>query len=404
MAKRDDKWVTLRSNNRNKSSLVQSWLRTKATGFKDYRKIMDMRANASNNTVFADDKGNIAYWHGNFVPIRDKRLNWSKVIDGSISATEWKGLHPVKKLVHSYNPPNGWLQNCNSTPYTAAAENSPERSDYRPYMAPDGENFRGINAVRVLNKQETFTIDDVIAAGYDRYLSAFEILIPALIKVYEKDLVQQNPLYEKLREPIAILKAWDFYSDEKSIATTLAIEWAQRLDNSIQRVYIDEGQTDQVENTVRFAANATTDQVLPQLLVVLQELEAKFGTWQVPWGELNRFQRLTGDINSRFDDQQPSWPVGNCSAVWGCLPAYKSDYTVVSKKRYGNNGNSFVCVVEFGPTIKAKSLLAGGESGDPASPHFKDQAERYSKGIFKEVLFYKEEVKKNAEREYHPGE
>ena len=404
MAKRDDKWVTLRSNNRNKASLVQSWLRTKATGFKDYRKIMDMRANASNNTVFADDKGNIAYWHGNFVPVRDKKLNWSKVIDGSISATEWKGLHPVKKLVHSYNPPNGWLQNCNSTPYTAAAENSPKRSDYRPYMAPDGENFRGINAVRVLNKKDVFSIDDVIAAGYDRYLAAFEILIPALIRVYEKDLDQQNPLYGRLREPIAILKAWDFYSVEKSIATTLAIEWAQRLDNSIQRVYIDEGQTDQIENTVRFAANATTDQVLPQLLEVLQELEAKFGTWQVSWGQLNRFQRLTGDINSKYDDQQPSWPVGNCSSVWGCLPAYKSDYPVGNKKRYGNNGNSFVCVVEFGPTIKAKSLLAGGESGDPASPHFKDQAERYSKGIFKEVLFYKEEVKKNAEREYHPGE
>jgi acyl-homoserine lactone acylase PvdQ len=86
------------------------------------------------------------------------------------------------------------------------------------------------------------------------------------------------------------------------------------------------------------------------------------------------------------------------------LPSYTSRYFNGSKKRYGVNGNSFICAVEFGKKIKAKSLLAGGESGDVNSKHFFDQGEMYSKGQFKEVLFYKDDVIKHAERTYHPGQ
>jgi acyl-homoserine-lactone acylase len=63
-----------------------------------------------------------------------------------------------------------------------------------------------------------------------------------------------------------------------------------------------------------------------------------------------------------------------------------------------------ICAIEFGKKVKAKSLLAGGESGDISSKHFGDQAEMYTKGIFKEVLFYKEDVMKHVEKTYHPGE
>ncbi|MDZ7880774.1 MAG: penicillin acylase family protein [Saprospiraceae bacterium] len=90
MAKRDGKWVSLKSHNRSMNSLIQSWKRTKAKGFEDYKTLMDLKENTSNSTVFADNKGNIAFWHGNFVPIRDKKLNWSQLIDGSIASTEWQ--------------------------------------------------------------------------------------------------------------------------------------------------------------------------------------------------------------------------------------------------------------------------------------------------------------------------
>ena len=404
MAKRDDKWISLKSNNRSMKSLEQSWTRTKAKGFEDYKKAMDLKANTSNNTVYADKEGNIAYWHGNFIPIRDKKLNWSKVMDGTTSATQWKGLHNVSETVHSYNPMNGWLQNCNSTPYSVAGVNSPKEENYLPYMAPDGESFRGLNAVRLLSKGSNYTLDKVIADGYDTKLTAFEFLIPALIASFEKNIKTVDPLYNELIAPISLLKNWDYYAKENSIATTLAIEWADKLDPIIQKVYIDEGELDQVENTVIFAKNAKPDQLLPQLQLVLNELKAKFGTWEIPWGEINRFQRTSGDIDLVYSDAKESLPIGNGPALWGSLPAYKSSYQTNTKKRYGFNGNSFVCAVEFGPKIKAKSLLAGGNSGDPKSKHFYDQADRYRKGQFKEVLFYKEEVQKNAERTYHPGE
>ena len=108
-----------------------------------------MKANTSNNTVYADAEGNIAYWHGNYVPVRNKNYDWSKPVDGATAATEWQGLHSVDDIVHVINPINGWLQNCNSTPFTVAGDQSPKRENFPRYMAPDGENFRGINAVNM---------------------------------------------------------------------------------------------------------------------------------------------------------------------------------------------------------------------------------------------------------------
>lgn len=404
MAKRDDKWLSLKSYNRSVVSLIQSWKRTKAKGFEEYKQVMALKANTSNNTVFADNKGNIAYWHGNYIPKRDNQYNWAKPVDGSIAATEWKGLHAVDETVHLYNPVNGWLQNCNSTPFSVAGLNSPKRENYPPYMAPDGENFRGVNAVRVLDREKKYTIDKVIQAGYDTYLSAFEILIPALIKTFEHEVKANDSLYNQLKAPIEVLKKWDYHSSEHSVATTLAVEWAQKLSPVIQRLYIDQGETDQVENTKRFVANATVAQLMPPLVTVVNDLTKKFGTWEVAWGEINRFQRLNGDLQAKYNDNEPSVPVGFASALWGSLPSYNSRYYQGTSKRYGVGGNSFICAVEFGKKIKAKSLLAGGESGDPSSKHFNDQLLMYTKGKFKDVLFYKEDVLKNAEKTYHPGE
>ena len=405
MGKRDENtWISVRSYNRDLNSLMQSWLRTKAKGLEDYKKVMEMKGNTSNNTVFADNKGNIAYWHGNYMPRRDTSYNWGEPVDGSIQATEWKGLHRVDETVHLYNPASGWIQNCNSTPFTASGISSPVKKNYPTYMAPDGENFRGLNAVRVIGKLKQATISDLIAAGYDTYLPAFEILIPALIRTFERDVPVGNVLYNEIAEAISILKKWDYHCDVNSIATTLAVEWGQKLNPVIQRVYIEQGQKDQVESARFFANNAAQEDLLLPMRAVVMELREKFGKWQIPWGEINRYQRLTGNVREVFDDQKTSLPVGFTSATWGCLPSYVSRPMQGTKKRYGVSGNSFVCAVEFGPRIKAKSLLAGGVSKYPSSPHFADQAEMYAKGIFKDVLFYREDVLKYAERSYHPGE
>jgi acyl-homoserine lactone acylase PvdQ len=410
MANRNGQWISVRGYNRALKSLIQSFQRTKAKGLEDYKKNMSLHANTSNNTVFADNKGNIAYWHGDYVPRRDKKFNWSNPVDGTTAATEWKGLHTLDEIVHVYNPKTGWIQNCNSTPYTVSGSSSPKKftesggENYPAYMAPDGENFRGVNAARVLSIENKFTIDKTIAAGYDRKLSAMEILVPALVSSFEKNVLPTDSLYAQLAEPIQTLKKWDYYSAENSVATTLAIEWAEKLTASIRRIYIDEGWDDQVTLVKKFAATATKNELLPPLLAVLKELKTKFGKWQIPWGDINRYQRISSDIAQKYLDDQPSFPVGFASASWGQLPSYNSRYYSGTNKRYGVSGNSFICAVEFGKKIKAKSLLAGGNSGNPSSSHFTDQLEMYTKGQFKDVLFYKEDVLKHAERSYHPGE
>ncbi|HVZ57752.1 MAG TPA: penicillin acylase family protein [Chitinophagaceae bacterium] len=405
MARRNGAYLSLRADNRLASGLIQCWHRTKAHGLADFRKTLALYGNISNNTVFADRDGNIAYWHGNRIPRRDPRYDWSRPVDGSVKATEWQGLHSVEETVHLINPPNGWLQNCNSTPFTCAGANSPRRADYPRYMAPDGENFRGLNAVRVLSESSGYTLDQVIQAGYDRRLAAFEVLVPALVRGFDEQVKPTDTLYAWLAGPVAVLRNWDTRCGEASIATTLAVEWGQRLLPAIFRTpVVEDEEDDQVARFRHYAQTAPARELLDSLLATTRDLQGRFGRWQVPWGEINRFQRISGDMANHFDDRQPSLPVGFASSTWGMLPSYTSRTYPGTQKRYGVNGNSFICVVEFGRTVRAKSLLAGGESGDPHSPHFFDQGSLYSQGQFKDVLFYKPDVLAHAERTYHPGE
>jgi acyl-homoserine lactone acylase PvdQ len=349
--------------------------------------------------VYADDKGNIAYWHGNFVPRRDTSFDWSKPVDGSIKATEWKGLHKLDETIHLYNPASGWIQNCNSTPFTSSGSSSPRKADYPAYMSTEAENFRGINAVRVLSKENSFTPDKLIAAGYDTYLSAFEELVPAAVKALAS-LPASDSLHALLAEPVAILGKWDLHSAANSVATSLAIEWGQTLQSMINGV----NAPDFVTKVSVFAKRAVPQQLLLPLAAAIRNLDRRYGTWNTPWGDINRYQRLTGQLQETYDDNKPSIPSGMAASTWGCLPSFVSRVMDGTKKRYGYNGNSFICAVEFGKTVKAKSLLAGGNSSDPASSHFGDQAEMYTQGKFKDVLFYKPDVLRNAERSYHPGE
>jgi acyl-homoserine lactone acylase PvdQ len=403
LAKKDNRWVAVKHYNRALNSLIQSWTRTKAKGFADYQKVMDLRGNTSNNTVYADRQGNIAYWHGNYMPRRNTLYNWDKPVDGTVRSTEYQGLHTMDETVHVYNPATGWIQNCNSTPFTVSGTASPKKAAFPSYMAPDGENFRGVNAVRVMERGGPFTMDDVIRAGYDTYLAAFEVLVPALVRNFDQHVPRGNQLWQDLHEAIDTLRRWDYHAGLSSVSTALAVEWAQRLNPSIQRVYIDAGEDDQVTATRKWAERAAPEDLMLPLRAVLRDFEERFGTWKMAWGEINRYQRLSGELRLSYDDAKPSLPVPFAASSWGCLPAYASRRMEGTRKRYGFGGNSFVCVVEFGERIRAKSVLAGGPSNNPSSPHFTDQAEMYVQGKFKDVLYYREDVEKHAERVYHPG-
>ena len=383
-------WITVKLMVEHEKALTQSFLRTKTKSYDEFTKVMELKTNSSNNTVFADGDGNIGYFHGNFMPKRDPKFNWAGVVDGSDPATEWQGLHSLDEMIHVHNPATGWIQNCNSTPFTVSGSASPKRKDYPSYMAPDQENARGIHAVRVLENRKGFTVESLIEAAYDSYLTGFEPILPGLLKAYDQ-LATSSPLKAQLKEPIDSLRKWNLRFSVTSVPTTVAVYWGQEMVR-VARAAEDTESPLKVTGAQRLAA----------LAVAVTKLETDFGTWKTGWGEVNRFQRVSGEIVQPFNDSLPSLPVGFASAQWGSLASFGSRF-YGTKKMYGTSGNSFVAAVEFGPRVRAKSVLAGGVSGDPKSPHFSDQAEMYAKGQFKDVLFYREDVEKHAERTYQPG-
>jgi acyl-homoserine lactone acylase PvdQ len=392
----DDKWIATAMMWDPSNALQQAFIRTKTTSYDEFKKMMDYRTNSSNNTVYADADGNIAFFQGNFIPKRDVQFNYENSVDGSNPATDWQGLHSVDESIHLLNPGNGWIQNCNSTPFTSAAEFSPKKEDYPYYMATEPENFRGVHAIKVLTGSNGYTLDKLLQTAYDPYLPAFEKLIPGLVEGFDKS----GKAFGKLKPAVEVLRKWDMRVAKESVGMTLAHYYISAY---LQKGPRPEGLT-MMERVNYFGTSTPHEERLTIFSEVIDKLTTDFGTWEMPWGEVNRFQRLDGSIQQKFDDDKPSIPVGLASGNWGALASYGARGNQGTKKIYGTYGNSFVAVVEFGQKVKAKSILAGGQSSDPASPHFTDQAQRYADVDFKEVAYYREDVEKRAKRTYHPGE
>jgi acyl-homoserine lactone acylase PvdQ len=378
-------------------ALEQSYTRTKTKNYREFRQTMELKANSSNNTIFADADGDIAYFHGNFIPKRDTSFDWTKPVDGSNPATEWKGLHAVAETPQLLNPKSGWLYNTNNWPWSAAGASSPKKEDYPAYVETGGESARGLHAIRVLENKKDFTLDSLIAAAYDSYLTWFEKPLPALLKAWDQ-APAANPLKAKLAAQIELLRKWDLRWSVDSVPTSLAVFWGEDV-----RRRVGAGGRGSGTSPDEAIARAPAGQLLQALAAASDKLTADFGKWQTPWGDINRFQRLTGDIVQPFNDAGPSIPVGFTSAQWGSLASFGARAYTGTKKWYGTSGNSFVAVVEFGDRVRARAVTAGGESGNPASPHFNDQARRYSTGELREVYFYREQLQGHTQRTYHPG-
>jgi acyl-homoserine-lactone acylase len=402
----DGKWVTIRLMQEPVKALMQSYLRTKARTYKDYLQTMQLQANSSNNTIYADADGHIAYFHGNFIPRRDTKFDFTKPVDGSNPATEWQGLLTVEEAPHLLDPSSGYVFNVNDSPWNGAGESSLHRQDYPAYVETGGESARGLHAMRLLQGKKDFTLDSLRAAAYDSYLPWFIKPLSALTRAWA-NLPPNSETKSALAAQIAVLQGWDLRWGVDSVATSLAIFWGQEI---AKAAGLKGGHP--TSNEDDFAPPSVPgDVALKALATASDKMTADFGSWQTPWGEINRFQRLNGDIVQRFDDAKPSTPVGFTSSTWGSLASFGArPYTAQetgratgTKKWYGTGGNSFVAVVEFGDKVHARAVTAGGESGHPQSPHFKDQVERYSTGNLREVYFYRDQLKGHTEREYHPG-
>jgi len=392
------KWVAIRLMQEPLKALTQSYTRTKAKDYKSFRQTMELHTNSSNNTIFADADGDIAYFHGNFIPRRDTKFDWTRPVDGSDPETEWHGLLSVDETPHLLNPASGWLYNTNNWPWSAAGPSSPKREDYPAYVDNGGESARGLHAIRVLQNRKDFTLDSLIAAAFDSYLTWFEKPLPALIKAWD-ETPASNPMKAKTAEQIGLLRAWDLRWSVASVPTSLAVFWGDEVRRRVGGGRRGGGGGSAEGNIEK----APAEQLLQALAAASDKLAADFGSWKTPWGDINRFQRLTGDIVQPFNDSGPSIPVAFTSSQWGSLASFGARAYPGTKKWYGTSGNSFVAVVEFGDTVRAKAVTAGGESGNPSSRHFNDEAKWYATGELRDVYFYRSQLKGHTEREYHPG-
>ncbi len=391
-------WFAVKLMQKPIEQLEQSFLRTKARDYKSFLKTIELYANSSNNTIFADADGDIAYFHGNFIPRRDPRFDFTKPVDGSNPATDWHDTLKVNETPHLLNPKSGWLYNSNDAPWWAAGPGTFNKQDFPAYIDQGGESARTLHALRVFPARKDYSLESLIGADFDSYLPWFARTIPALLKAYDT-ASESDPLKSKLRDQVAALRAWDFRWAEDSVPTSLAVYWGTELERRNRNEARQAGMPIYDYVATRLAPAS----LLEALATASDKLTSDFGKWNTPWGAINRFQRLDDQITPRFDDLAASIPVAFTSAVWGSLASFGARQYSNTKKWYGSSGNSFVAVVEFGPKVRARAVTAGGESGHPGSKHFDDEATRYATGNLRDVYYYRDQLKGHTEREYHPG-
>jgi len=393
------RWIAEALMNRPVAALEQSFLRTKAHDYRSFLRIAQLQANSSNNTIFADATGEIAYLHPQFVPVRSARFDYRRIVDGSDPRTDWRGLHDLDSLPHVLNPPNGWVMNTNDWPWTAAGADSPKAADFPRYMDQTGENPRGPHAVRILSARQDFTPESLMAAAFDSYLPVFARIVPQLLNAYDR-LARDDVQRAALAGPIALLRGWDYRWSLDSAPTSLAVFWGEELWSK------SEPAAQKVGLTIwDYMAERTSDaQKLAALADAARSLTQEFGRISVPWGEINRLQRNDGAITQTFSDARPSIGVPFTSSQWGSFASFRAKRYPGTRRRYGTYGNSFVAVVEFGPRVRAWGVSCGGEASSPTSAHFFDQAQRYAEGHLRPIYFYPADLAAHLEKSYRPGD
>jgi penicillin amidase len=382
VAKRNGKWLTVKMAQFEEGGQVDEWYAmTKSRNLEEFKKAMSAVAVPMFNAIYADHEGNIFYVYNGAVPRRSEKFDWSKPVDGSTSETEWHGYHPFNELPQMTNPKTGFLQNCNSTPFTTTIFDNPDPKDFPKYMIGEPDTARARVSRRILFNKDKFTFDEWAKAGFDTYVIQAETEIPELLKAAEK-----TPS-KKAADAVAELQNWDHISRANSVPMTLFMLWHEKQYGTAV-IRQDKGRPDPVQSFEQ----------------VIDELTGTFGTWQVPWGDVNRLERRASSGEEPFSDDLKSLPVAGAPGDVGIVFNFYARPEKKQKRRYGVAGHSFISVVDFGPEPKARSILVFGENSDPSSPHYFDQSELYARQEFKPAYFTLDEIKAHLEKTYHPGE
>jgi acyl-homoserine-lactone acylase len=357
----------------------------RARSLDEWRTAVGMLRVAYMNVMYADRDGNIGYIYGSAVPRRNPGVDPSGILDGTDPRTEWLGFHGLDELPQVFNPPSGWVLNANSEPFTATRDFPFTRADFPPYMVgPETDNWRARGSRRVLEAMDGVTFDEFAVRVWDSRLGAADSILPLIAAEWRRHAGAASAATRVRLDPVVRrLEAWDRAADTASVETTWFVLATELRASS--------------------AGGAAAWPWTDALAEALGLLEAEWGTTGVPWGSLNRHQRPLPGAPLTLDETRPSLAVGGAPGHLGSVFTYYAAPFGSAGPRIGIAGNSFVNVIEFGPTVRARSILNYGQSGDPASPHYFDQARLYAERRFKPAWFTREEVEANAVRSYEVG-
>jgi acyl-homoserine-lactone acylase len=363
-----------------------------ATTLDEWRDAMRLRAHPRSNFTYADADGNILYVWNAAMPVFPHPYDDEQAVPVSRREHAWTTLHTLGELPQVRNPPGGVVRNENDGPWLTSLDAPLDPADYPAYFEDHEFSLRSQHSALLVDNGDRLSLEDVIARKH-----SYRMLLAERVKA---DLLAAARVAWPAGEParaVALLEAWDDTAAPESRGGVLFQAW---WDAYVEAIGESAGDLD-VEpfaeawspeaptTTPRGVADAAlAARVLPDVLV---ELVARYGAWDVAWGDVHRVRRGNVDV-----------PVGGCAGRLGCYRVlnFRDD---PDGRRRADGGDAWVLAVEFTSPPRAYSVLAYGQSNRETSPYHDDQAAMFARGELKPVAFAREDVARAAVERYRPG-